>query len=433
MTVSMCDDDRSPLDVEALKQHWVTWSLEEKLETLHFRDPLLVKRAYAVQQMLWTSDLMCDQSGGAGEKTLVEAFEFGWSTTVSVRRAAPNSFFARRRFAQKSDFLNSVFNDRVVFSGASPLSEENWVNVFEQTPASWAQYEEQLCWLVVLAVRSHAATLAALAKAAAEIEACLVEPSSDKSSILSDTELVALLEGVKPVRSRKSRRRKGRGKAQSFQHADINIVTGEEDVELEAASSDIPRDPSEASRDASDTDTAASAEPDTNDSEVDSSAESAEAPSESSCTSTCGAAHCDVVETDSSCDSSSCHLSDSQQLVFTTSLEVDTIPCHNNLAGADDDDSRSSLVPIAFAKLPSSGIVGLDSRRLAGQYPWIRSGDCEWTHADPTYHGARKMPGLPIEASVFPAGFRAFAKWTFIEVEPVCSQNCRRRTRSLGT
>uniref|UniRef100_A0A7S1A269 Uncharacterized protein n=1 Tax=Noctiluca scintillans TaxID=2966 RepID=A0A7S1A269_NOCSC len=429
MTVSMCDDDRTPLDVEALKQHWATWSLEEKLETLHFRDPLLVKRAYAVQQMLWTSDLMCDRSGGAGEKMLEEAFEFGWSTTVSVRRPAPNSFFARRRFAQKSDFLNNVFNDRVVFSGASPLSQEHWVNVFEQTPASWAQYEEQLCQLVVLAVKSHAATLAALAKAAAEIEACLVEPSSDKSSILSDTELVALLEGVKPVRSRKSRRRKGRGKPQSFQPADTNIV-GEDDVELEAASSDTPRDPSEASRDASDTDTAASAEPDTNDSEVDSSAESA-VPSESSCTSTCGAAHCDEGETDSSYDSS-CHLSDSHQVVFTT-LEVDTVPCHNNPAGAGDDDSRSSLVPSAFAKLPNSGIVGLDSRRLAGQYAWIRSGDCEWTHADPTYHGARKIVDLPIEASVIPAGFRAFAKWTFIEVEPVFSENCRRRTRSLGT
>lgn len=177
------------IDTEELRRVWHSMALADRLKTLRFEEPCLVERAYAIQQMLWYSDLICHRSGvsacargadagvafplafqwpewpgqGPGSRSHVGVLERGLCTEggsllrPSNHHARPAAFSALQAFVQTADFIERL--DRRLCSGllasARPrplLPREAWVSIFEPAPTSWSEFECQIFRLVELAL-----------------------------------------------------------------------------------------------------------------------------------------------------------------------------------------------------------------------------------------------------------------------------------------
>jgi hypothetical protein len=213
---------------------WASLIFKEKEKALFFEDPKLIERAYNISQSLFVLDVQHPGvmtginngrlSNGQPRQRLLDFFEWAWFEDRS--RAFPATLCMKKEFLRRQDFFMIVY-ERL---GAQPKEERNraakprgkpgqpglplsraaaartWINLFERTANSWAEFESMLARLILAAIMQKCLEVEA-EREEEERKAKVAMHSSENDDLLLE-KLLADDEGEKKKKKKKNKKKK---------------------------------------------------------------------------------------------------------------------------------------------------------------------------------------------------------------------------------
>jgi len=149
------------VDAQAVRSHWESLPLDERLRVLRFEEPELVAQLHEIVESLNMSDLLCYMLSIPGEKVTRKvgmdmfALEAGLGSNGVLLNPV---FFAKRALIDRADFFEYL-EGRLgsSFLNARPaLTRKDWPLLFRSPPNSWEEFVKLILWLVELAVLDSA-------------------------------------------------------------------------------------------------------------------------------------------------------------------------------------------------------------------------------------------------------------------------------------
>lgn len=145
--------------IEAVKEHWSTLGVDEKLAVLRFQDGELVNQLYDIQQSLYAADFECLIHGFQGQDQVRHKAGIHFFDVEGVLNdngiMIPKAFIAHRTLVEMEnmfDFLEERLGRRLLH-GVPPLEPKKWISLLTPRPTSWQDFTRLALKLVELALR----------------------------------------------------------------------------------------------------------------------------------------------------------------------------------------------------------------------------------------------------------------------------------------
>jgi hypothetical protein len=155
LKATLCGLSLGEADVQAVRRHWASLSLEEKLLIFRFEDPLLIRRLQSIWHDLVVSDLTCYMCGlrdFEGERRMhmfaIEGYvgKDGW--------LQEGVLFVKGGLAGRSDLFEFLEQElgSAFLQGRPSLHRRDWPLLFREAPHSWSELRCQILKLLELAI-----------------------------------------------------------------------------------------------------------------------------------------------------------------------------------------------------------------------------------------------------------------------------------------
>lgn len=149
----------SEVDVKAVRTFWSSLPTEVRLEVLRFTDSTVVQRVHDYMIKLLKADIwsrMNDVSTGDEPAPRLEGFEFEAPAERDCMGSlrAPIAIMATEELAANDQLLETMEEllGSPLLNGRPALQHRDWSTVFDVSPSSWEELQQQLYRLVELAI-----------------------------------------------------------------------------------------------------------------------------------------------------------------------------------------------------------------------------------------------------------------------------------------